>query len=407
MSTAALKAQYPGKPWMWRQDWAQSAIRDSNRKTAIGLWVFALIWSAISFPVAWKLVPQMSRENVAALIIFLFPLAGIIMLISAVYQTFRSMKYGTSICHLDRVPIAPGRMFRGDIEIKTDAVPADGYRLRVLLVNAVTTRTGKNRSTSERLLWDAEILVEQGAVMRSPMGSRVPFQFATPPDSHATDESDFYNRYLWRMSASAAMPGVDYAAQFDLPVFPTGEAADGSEFAAFEQRHRVEAARHAITPASGVEISNLPGGGEQFRIHAKKTFGSAFQSLLFLAVWNGAIAAMIHFDAPWGISAFFIAIDLLLIVAAVDYFFGRSTIEVDSSGVRVRRQWLGMGSNTRSYDPASIASIDGTTPAANSKSFGVTIKLRDGDTRLIASNLPSRESADSVAAKMMKDLGVA
>jgi hypothetical protein len=52
--------------------------------------------------------------------------------------------------------------------------------------------------------------------------------------------------------------------------------------------------------------------------------------------------AMIHFEAPWGFPAVFIAIDLLIIVASVDYFFGRSTIEVDGSGVRLRKQWLGM-----------------------------------------------------------------
>ena len=402
--TDALQAEHPDQPWMWREDWATSAIRDSSKATTIGLWVFTLFWNAIAFPVAWIARPQMSGEP-AALIVYLFPLVGIILLISAVYQTLRSAKFGTSICHLERVPIAPGRMFRGDIELKTDVAPADGYRLRILLINAVTNRTGKKRSTTERLIWDSEIVVDSTAAMRSPMGTRIPFQFATPPDSHPTDDQDFYNRYLWRLSASAELPGVDYAAQFDLPVFQTGQKADGSEFEAFEQRHRVEAARHPVRPASGVEITKLTGGGEQFRIHAKLTFGQAFRSLLFPAVWNAAIVAMIHFQAPWGFPAVFIAIDLLLLVASVDYFLGRSTVEVDGSGVRVRKQWLGMGANEKSYAPDAIAAIDGTSAGANSKSFGVTLKLRDGDTRLLGANLPDRESADSVAAKMMADLG--
>jgi hypothetical protein len=237
------------------------------------------------------------------------------------------------------------------------------------------------------------------------MGTRVPFQFATPPDSHPTDDQDFYNRFLWRLTASAELPGVDYASQFDLPVFQTGERADGSEFAAFEQRHRVEAARHEVRPTTGVEITKLTGGGEQFRIHAKKTFGGVFRSLLFLAVWNAAIVAMIHFEAPWGFPAVFIAIDLLIIVASVDYFFGRSTVDVDGNGVRLRKQWLAFSAKEKSYAPAAIESIDGTTAGPNSKSFGVTLKLRDGDTQLLGSNLPDRESADTVAAKMMADLG--
>ncbi|HSP15915.1 MAG TPA: hypothetical protein VLV78_14310 [Thermoanaerobaculia bacterium] len=403
--TDALKAANPDKPWMWREDWANRAIRDSTKGKMIGLWIFAIVWNALSFPIAWMMKPEVSRENLMPLLIFLFPAVGVILLISAIYQTMRSARFGTSICHLDRVPIVPGRMFRGDLELKTDAVPAAGYRLRIASINSVTTRSGKNRSTTEHLLWDSEIVVDASAAMRSPMGTRVPFQFATPPDSQPTDDADTYNRFLWRFTASAELPGVDYGAQFDLPVFRAGEAVDGSEFAAFQERHRVEAARQPVATTSGVEIKRLPGGGEEFQIRASKTIGGVIGGLVLLLVWNAAIAAMIHFGAPWGIPLVFIVIDLLLIVSAIDYFFGRSTIEVDASGVRVRKQWLGMGSRETSYETASIKSIDGTTAGVNSLSFGVTLELQDGSKKLLGTNLPSRESADTVAAKMMADLG--
>jgi len=36
-----------------------------------------------------------------------------------------------------------------------------------------------------------------------------------------------------------------------------------------------------------------------------------------------------------------------------------------------------------------------------------TLKLTDGNTRLLSTYLPDRESADTVAAKMMADLGQA
>ena len=263
---AALRTAHPDQPWKWREDWANGAIRDTNRQNTIGLWVFAIIWNAISFPIAFFAGPQVASDNKwVVLIVLLFPFVGVIMLISAIYQTMRSMKFGTSVCHLERVPIVPGRLFRGDVQLQSDATPANGYRLHIMSINAVTTRTGKNRSTSERLVWDAETVVESSAAMRSPMGTRVPFQFATPPDAHPSDDRDDYDRYPWRLAATAELPGVDYSAQFELPVFLSGEKADGSEFAAFEQRHRAEAARQPIAPAAGVEITRLPGGGEQFR----------------------------------------------------------------------------------------------------------------------------------------------
>jgi hypothetical protein len=402
--TSDLKARYPGQPWMWRDDWARSAIGDSNKAKTLGLWIFSVLWNAITFPVAWKLAPEFSRENLAMLLVFLFPFAGIMLLFGAVYQTLRSMRFGTSVCHLDRVPVVPGRTFRGEVEIRTEQVAADGYRLRILLVNAVTSRTSRKQSTTESLVWDSEIVVDSSLAMRSPVGTRVPFQFATPPDVHPTDDSDFYNRFLWRLTASAQLAGVDYDAQFDLPVFQTGEAADGSEFEAFQRQHRVEAARQEIAPGSGVEITQLSAGGEEFHIRAPLTFGSVLGGLLFLAVWNAGVVASIYFHLPWGFPAVLIALDLLFLASSVDYFFGRSTIQVDANGLRVRRQWLGMGRERAVYEAPDVASIDGTTAGAESKAFGVTLKLSDGMTKLLASNLRDRESADAVAARMMANL---
>lgn len=396
---------HPGEPWMWSEEWANRSIRDSNRAGAIGMWVFAVLWNAIAFPITWVALPQFSREQPMVLIVLIFPLAGVILLLVAIYQTLRSMKFGTSICHLEGVPIVPGRLFRGDIELKTDAAPADGYRLRLASVRVVTTGSGKSRSTTEHVLWDEETVVDATAVMRSPMGTRVPFQFATPPDSHPTDEQDSSDRYVWRLSATAQLPGVDYAAQFDLPVFQTGETVDGAEFAAFQERHRAEAARHPIRPTSGVAITKLSGGGQEYRIHANKTVGGVISSLIFLAVWNAAIAAMIHFEAPWGVPAVFIALDILFIISALDYFLGRSTITVDASGVRVLRQWSGLASKEKAWPASDIVSIDATSVAAGTDASNLTLKLRDGRTQAFGSNLPDRESAEAVAAKMMADLG--
>ena len=402
--TDELKASNPEKPWMWRGDWASGVIKDSNKGSTIGIWIFSVIWCSVCFPVTFLAAPQLKEQKWMSLLILLFPVAGIFLLISAVYQTLRSMKFGTSKCHLDRVPIVPGRTFRGHIEVGRETAPVDGYQVRIACVRSQTTRSGRNRSTTETLLWDAEIMVPPSAAMRSPMGTRIPFELAAPPDAHVTDETDFYDRYEWRLSANAELAGVDYAAQFEVPVFQTGEVADGSDFAVFEQRHRAEAGRREIKPASGVQIMALPGGGAEYRSHAKRTVGSVLQALFFLALWNGAIAAMFYFHAPWGFPAVFIVIDLLLLVSSFDFFLGLATIAVDKTGVRMRKEWLGIGS-TKMVEASAIASIDGTTPAPNSKAFALTMTLSDGSKQTLTGYLTDRESADIVAAKMMADLG--
>jgi hypothetical protein len=398
-----LKAQYPDKPWMWRDDWARGVINDSNKASSVGLWFFAIVWNGFSFPVAILSRRQFPAGEWLPYLIFLFPLVGVFILIGAIYNTLRAMKFGTSQCHLERVPIVPGRSFRGHIVLNSEASPADGYRVRLSSLRYTTTGTGKNRSTSERQLWDTQVVVPEAAAMRSPMGTRIPFQFATPPDAQVTDERNSNDRYVWKIAATAELPGVDYFAQFDVPVFQTGEVADGTEFTAYEEKHRAEAARLTIKAASGVVTTPLPGGGDEYRIDPKKTFMGVIQSIIFLGVWNGAIAAMIHFQAPWGIPAVFIVLDLLFLAAMFNYYFVKSAISVDRSGVRVRRYVVGSGS-TKTYPADSIASIDGTTPGQSSKTFGVTLKLHDGTTTILSTALPDRESADIVAAKMMASL---
>ncbi|MGZ7080448.1 MAG: hypothetical protein ACXVJT_13625 [Thermoanaerobaculia bacterium] len=222
-TTDALKLQHPDKPWMWREDWASGVIKDINKGRAIALWVFVVVWNAFSFPVALRMRPQMRTDDLPSYAILLFPLIGVILLITAVYQTLRLMKFGTSTCRLERVPIAPGGTFRGNIELNIDAAPEKDYRLRLASIRAVTTGRGKNRSTREKVLWEHELVVSSSAAMRGPSGTRIPFQFAIPRDAQVTDDSNSLDRYLWRMFASAEFPGVDYSAQFEIPVYRTGE----------------------------------------------------------------------------------------------------------------------------------------------------------------------------------------
>lgn len=401
----ALQAANPGKPWMWREDWASGIITDSNRAGVIALWIFAIIWNAVSFPIAITQRKEIFGPNHLALFILLFPVAGVFVFYGAVYQTLRSMKFGTSKCHLERVPIVPGRLFRGDIQINTDLQPENGYHLRLVSIHSVTTGRGRSRTTHETILFDNELTVDASAAMRGPNGTRVPFQFATPPDSQSTNETNLSNRYFWRLSVTAAMPGIDYAAQFEVPVFQTGEAADGAEFEAFQHRRRAEVVRHTVKEAAGVAVKRLPGGGEEFQLTAAKTFGSVFKSLLFLAIWNAGLVALIHYGAPWFIDGFFIVIDLLLLVASIDYFAGKTTVTVDRAGVRLRKTWFGQG-GTQSIAADSIASIDAMAISAqNGSSFGVMLKLRDNTTQRVGAYIQDRESADIIAAKMMADLG--
>ena len=144
--------------------------------------------------------------------------AGLI--IAATYTGLRRMKFGVSVCTIDSVPIHRGHNFHGEIEMRGDAVPDDGYRLRLVCVRRVVRGSGKSQSIEETPIAQQETRVSAASVMRLATGGvRIPFSMTAQSEGAACDIRNARDQILWRLEATAEMPGIDYAASFELPVF--------------------------------------------------------------------------------------------------------------------------------------------------------------------------------------------
>ena len=52
----------------------------------------------------------------------------------------------------------------------------------------------------------------------------MPFTFEIPYHAKETDRTNMDNAILWYVDAAASVPGVDYGAQFEVPLFRTSES---------------------------------------------------------------------------------------------------------------------------------------------------------------------------------------
>jgi len=217
---AALRAGAPDQPWLWRPEWSTRRIPDQRRGAAF-LWIFAIFWNAVTIPVSFLVVREWTKQqNPLLLIALIFPAVGLGLIIAAAYTGLRRLKFGASVCTIDTVPIRRGHSFHGEIEMRGDAVPEDGYRLRLVCVRRVVHGSGKSQSIQETPLTQQETRVSAASVMRSPAGGvRIPFSMTAPTEGHACDIRNPRDQVLWRLEAAAEMPGIDYAATFELPVF--------------------------------------------------------------------------------------------------------------------------------------------------------------------------------------------
>ena len=222
-----LQAQHPGEPWLWREDWASGLIQSTDRATVLGAWIFALFWNGVSSFVFFVVPQELAKGNKGVIIALIFPVIGVALLVWAVRATIRWRKFGQSVFKMISVPGVIGGGLAGGIQIPHKLHASEGVRVRLVCLQRVTTGSGKNRSTTENVLWEDEKVITKDPVS-DPRHTVVPVFFQIPPGWPATD-SEGNQTIVWRLEAKAKVPGVDYFAQFEVPVFVTEKSRTSAE----------------------------------------------------------------------------------------------------------------------------------------------------------------------------------
>ena len=342
-------------PWLQRPDWAAGRITSSSRSTMIFLWIFALVWNAISAPVVFLLPHEIThRHNYPALLGFLFPLVGIGLLVAAVWATLRWWKFGDSVFELATLPGIIGGPLEGTIRLRTVLRPDAGFKLRLCNIRSVTEGSGKNRSTREPILSQQEHQVPAGS------GDAIPVAFAVPADGVDTDTADPSNRVLWRLEASASVPGVDYAAAFEVPVFKIVQTAvQLAEAARLRARDQAALAQYQPPANSRIRVETSLRSGKEFHFPAARNPGAACSLTGFTLIWTGSIAVQLWLKAPLLFPIVCGLIELLLLFFVIQLWFSTSHLVVDHNSLVMTNGLLGLG-RTRTIPASDITGITTT-----------------------------------------------
>ena len=262
-----------------------------------GAWGFAVLWNLISVPSAVLGVKAaIEQQKYAALFVLVFPAVGIALAIWAIRATVRFKRFGVSRLDLEAIPAPLGRSLRGTVVAAGTLDARDGLLLTLTCVRRVITGSGKNRSTSERILWQEE----RRATGRQTRGAEgmvtaIPVAFDLPRDGEPCDGSNPRDMVLWRLAVSAEVPGVDYAASFEVPVFRTAES---DALPSGEPPAEVLPAEPFVqSPSSRVRVTRNRRGTE-ILYPAARNPGAAAGITAFLVIWLGVVVALVVLDAP-------------------------------------------------------------------------------------------------------------
>jgi hypothetical protein len=306
------RARHPDEPWLWNEAWADGRIHCSNRSSLVVAWVFAVCWNAISWPLAYQVPGELERGNPAVWLALLFPLIGLGMLVWALRATLRWRRFGSSVFEMTTHPGVLGGELSGRLRAGDGLFEAREFGLRLSCIRRYVTGSGKSRSTHEDVLWTEDATLSPRALTRGPSGVELPLGFALPYDCRPSDPVESNDRILWRLEVRADVPGVDYAARFELPVFVTSESAPRRTRAALARERGGAQTLPAGPLPSGIVVRPHPQGGTEIVLPAGRHPRLALAVTLFAALFAGAGALCVEGGGP-------------LVLSLVLAFFGALT----------------------------------------------------------------------------------
>jgi hypothetical protein len=405
---AATEAAHPAEPWKWRPDWAAGEVRSSSRAALLGVSLFALFWNLVTAPALFAAWPKLlEAPRPAMLVMLVFPAAGVALLAAAAYQFARWRKYGNPVFRMAAVPGVVGGPLAGVIRVPAHVTPADGFRVTLRCVERVTTGSGKNRHTSDRELWQAERTISRELLANDPTQSAIPVLFGIPFDARESGQAAGAWPVIWRLEASAATPGIDFRASFDVPVFRT--AASSPDYRLDERA----IAPYVRPPDRGAELSAArirrelrAGDTVVFHLGMARAPGMAAATTVFCAAWWGVVWLLFHFRAPWLFRGVFGLFGVLAGWGALAAWFHTRTIEVSRGALTFRGGLFGLG-RARRYEASAIEgfAISAGGSAGNRTYYTLDVRPAEGRARTLAGLLPGRPAAEALEAEIRAALG--
>jgi hypothetical protein len=205
---------YPDEPWRGNPDWDSGSLEFSLEGGATGaMWGFAIFWNAVVVLAGYLFAAQydLRREVGGTVMLAIMLAAGLFLTYLAIRVSVMRRKYGRSSFRLKSMPVFQGGRLEGSIVASTD-LPGGA---NALLTLECESHTPMPKSDLRITLWSSEQQIVH------PGGATIPVCFDVP---EGQPESRFFREEKgawinWRVSVRMEVPGVDYRAGFEVPVY--------------------------------------------------------------------------------------------------------------------------------------------------------------------------------------------
>jgi len=402
-----LKEQYPDEPWMWREHWISGKIKSSSSTKLVFLWIFAILWNAVSIPMLFFFIfGSPEKENMAWLLILIFPFIGVLLLMGAMVETLRWKKYGISLFEMTAFPGVIGGKMEGAIYTDLKDSPTEGVHLTLSCVNRVTSGSGESRSTHEHILFQEKYKVGRESLSRGFKGVIIPVSFDIPIDARASDSSRSDNTIMWKLKVHAPMPGVDYNTEFEVPVFRTAESERLLKEEAKKKTYKpVAVTEYAPSPYMKIKIQASPRGGTLFYFPPARNVNAAIGLTIFFLIWSAGVVAMFVFGLPAFFAVAFALFDFLIFIGVLQLWFSASTLIIEGGVVKIRKSMFGIG-GTREIPCQEVKDVTVTRGMQSGTTLynDIIVRLTNGSKVKIIRTIKNRRDAEGLKEKIKYEI---
>ena len=331
------------KPWLLRADWAAGKIKSSQTANAKFLWLWSIFALALSAPAVWRIPQEWQKGNHAILIALFFPVAAFYLIGYSIVQWRSCRRFGDCFFELAQIPAPLGGSLDGMIQTGARLKPEHGLHLKLSCVRRTVSGAWNNRRVQENILWQDEKVFAPDASLpeQEPGHSGIPVFFKLPADQPECAARGG-ETVVWRLEARAKMPGPDFRALFEVPVFQVAGGAAAE--AATDESDPTGALQMPVEELrrdehSRIQLNDVPGGRE-FYFPAARNPGTAFFTTVFMLVFNSAAVFMYRNHAPMVFPIVSGVIGVLLILGAFNLWLKSTRITINSTNVRLTKRWL-------------------------------------------------------------------
>jgi len=340
-------------PWMDRPEWADGRIKAGRGRRVLFMWAMAVFWNAVSSPLLFIFREEWEKGNKAILIGLLFPLVGVGLLIAAIRTTLQWRRFGNSELRLKTLPGRVGGVFQARLVVPGMATSIQRFDLRLVCIRRTVSRSGKNRTTREELLWESQRVAPRQVFSFESTGTCVPVYFRVPADQPETLPGN--PAIVWKLEARASLPGIDYEEKFEVPVFDIrpDSIAESAPDPLEGHQQTLEAGLPPNLP--GIRITETL-NGVKIHFKAARNPGAIITLAFITAIWTGIFMVLLQSDAPLLFPVVWALFDTILVLGLVTSLFHDLRIEVVDRVMTIQHRLI-LPTVTRRFGPDDLSEI--------------------------------------------------